>query len=244
MRILIATLLLAQFCSNAFCQNTTGDVANIKAYVCNVDTNKKLNLQGVVENNNYNEHSIHNTIDYWAYDKPYTSRKKVKTVKTDRTISSFYFKDDHLIYLKEIVPAHDNYAKIVEAYYKNDSVILSKTNICEEHILQIECWCSGGELSVPYNLKITKDSITYVEGGNKPQSRNSKTIWNNLKDAINLTAFDNVTSGPLRAYIDGIDIGYTITTDVRTHSFANAHDTALAKLAPFINQIRQQLQSF
>jgi hypothetical protein len=247
MKILTAAITLTLFCSKAFCQNTNGEVANIKAYVCNVDTNKKLYLQGIIKNNGNDEYSVHNTIDYMAYDKPYAPRKKVKTVITAQTISSFYFKGDSLVYLKEIIPAHDNYAKVVEVYYKNGSVIFSKTSICEERILQIEYWSSGGMRTRPYSLKITPDSITYTTGGEKPESRSAKTVWNNLNSTVNLTVFDSITSGPLRAYIDGVDGGCTITTDIRTHSFANAYpgyDKALTKLTPFISQIQQVLQSF
>ena len=245
MKTLITTLFLILFYSNSFCQRQTSpllsDVINkvkdIDAYVNEVNKNPKLSPISLFDSPEFKEYSIYSKKEYVISNQ--TPWKALKIVKINQNVNTSYFKDGHIVYMKEISSVHDNYSNIKDVYFQNDSIIYSITKLYEEQIVQIQCSYNGAEQGGSYTLTITKDSIKYFGDIRKFETRNSLYAWNNLKDSFKLTNFDKVQTTGFRSFIDGHDLSYVITTDKRTHSFVNApfNDPQLIGMADFFKLI-------
>ena len=228
MKTLIAGLFLMLSCYKGYCQkqisspllDVKNKVASIRTYVNEVNTNPKLQKTYMFDNSEFKQFSIYTKIEYGIsnYQTPW---KVLKVVKTTQNVNTSYFKDGHLVCTNEISSLYDNYSNIKDEYFRNDSLIYSTHNVYKEHILEIQSAYNGAKAGGSYTLKINKDSIKYFLD-DKLKMAYPTLNWNRLTELLNLTDFDRIQTTGFESYIDGPDLSYVITTDLRLHSFVNA----------------------
>jgi hypothetical protein len=245
MKILITVITFTLTClyglgqtrNKSALSSTAKKVADINAYVNEVNKNLKPFSSSVFDDLEFKPYSVYSQKTYTISDRaPFNT---VKIVKITRKINTTYFKDDHLVYMNEISPAHGNYSNIRDVYFQNDKIIFAAKKLYKEEILQIQQSYNGARQGGSYDLIITKDSIVYSGDRGKIAVKISLSSWNKLKDSFSLYDFDSIQTNEFRSYIDTPDLSYTVTTDRRTHSFVNAiySDKQLKTMTKFFEQI-------
>jgi hypothetical protein len=251
MKLFAATLFLLSSHVAGFCQvkpisgtsNTAPlniKIANIDAYVRDVDSNPKLSPISIFDGPEYKINSIYTKKEY--VNSSQTPFRAIKIVTINQKVTTSYYRDDKIVYTSEISSVHDNFSNIKNVYFENDSIIFSTNTLLQEHILQIQYSYNGAEQGGSFSLTIDKDSIK-CSGSKKLKTKISQSDWNRLINSFDLTTFDKIKRGEFLSYIDGHDWSYVITTDKRTHSFVNVLNTNaddnpnLKKMAEFFRQI-------
>jgi hypothetical protein len=245
MKILITVITFTLTClyglgqtrNKSALSTTAKKVADINAYVNEVNKNLKPFPSDIFDDHEFQHYSIYTQKAYTICDRsPYNT---VKIVKITRKINTTFYKDNHLVYMNEISAAHGDYSNIRDVYFQTDKIIYATKKVHKEEILQIQQSYDGAKQGGSYNLIITKDSIIYSGDRGKIAVKNSLSSWNRLKDSFSLYDFDKIQTDGFRSHIDGHDLSYIVTTDKRTHSFVNAiySDKQLKTMAKFFEQI-------
>jgi hypothetical protein len=120
-------------------------------------------------------------------------------------------------------------------------------NVIADSITKISFSSFGGRSGRFESLDISSDSIIYVQGSYESEKsireKTVRSLWNSLKNEINIRDFDKIQSNPGHAQFDGVDITLCIEKGKEKHSVVNGHEDTLnyKRIKAFTNILEKEL---